>query len=123
MPPCRYCSARPVISVSTVCGDLLGDEPARIPGEICQQERREQRENCQIDQRQLERGRAEKLAERRHATHAVVTAACGTTTSFAVADHIAGAAHRVQQRLGKALSIFERNREMCTSMTLVCGSK
>ena len=66
--PGWYCSARPVISASTVCGDLLGDQPARVPGEIAEQERRKQREHRQIDQRQLERRRAEKLAERRHAS-------------------------------------------------------
>ena len=47
-------------------GDLLGDQPARVPGEIDQQEGREQRKDGQIDQRQLERRRAQKLAQRRH---------------------------------------------------------
>src|SRR5205814_8183398 len=48
-------------------GDLLGDEPPRVPGEITEQERSEQGEYRQIDERQFERGRAEELAERTHA--------------------------------------------------------
>ncbi len=47
-------------------GDLLGDQPAGVPGEIAQQEGREQHENSEIDERQLERRRAQDLAERRH---------------------------------------------------------
>jgi len=48
-------------------GDLLGDQTARVPGEIAEQERRKQRKHRQIDERQLECGRAEQLAQRRHA--------------------------------------------------------
>ena len=47
-------------------GDLLGDQAARIEGEEEQQQRRVQREQHQIDERQAERRRAEKLTERRH---------------------------------------------------------
>src|SRR5205807_1255839 len=47
-------------------GDLLGDETSRIPGEIAEQEHGKHGKNAQIDQRQLERGRAQKLAEGRH---------------------------------------------------------
>ena len=39
-------------------GDLLGDQSARVPSEIDEQESREHCEHGQIDQRQLERRRA-----------------------------------------------------------------
>ena len=45
-------------------GDLLGDQAPRVPGEIAEQEGRKQREDREIDQRQLERGGVEQLAER-----------------------------------------------------------
>ena len=47
--------------------DLLGDQPPRVPGEIAEQKRREQREHGEIDQRQLERGGVGELAERAQA--------------------------------------------------------
>src|SRR5262249_561152 len=57
--------------------DLLGDQPTRIPSEITEQESGKQREHSEIHQRQLERRRAQKLAERRHPSppHAVPRAA------------------------------------------------
>jgi hypothetical protein len=44
--------------------DLLGDQPPRVPGEIAEQAGGEHREHGEIDQRQLERGGVEQLAER-----------------------------------------------------------
>ena len=46
--------------------DLLGDQPARVPGEIREQEHGKQREHSEVDQRQPECRRAQELAERRH---------------------------------------------------------
>ena len=40
-------------------GDLFGEKPPRIPGEVAEQEGRKQRKDRQIDKRQLERRRAE----------------------------------------------------------------
>jgi hypothetical protein len=48
-------------------GDLLGDEPARVPEEIAEQERRKKRKHRQIDECQLECRRAQQLAKRSHA--------------------------------------------------------
>src|SRR5581483_10965476 len=47
-------------------GDLLVDETARVERKIAEQKSGEERKNGQIDQRQLERGGAKKLTERRH---------------------------------------------------------
>ena len=47
-------------------GNLLGDQTACVESKIAEQKRCKQREHGQIDQRQLERGRAKKLTERRH---------------------------------------------------------
>ena len=47
-------------------GDLLGDEAARVPGEIGQQRSGKEREQKQIDQRQPKRRGADQLTECRH---------------------------------------------------------
>ena len=104
-------------------GDLLGDQPARVPGEIAEQEGRKQREHREIDQRQLERGGADSLPS------AVIQAARHGRFSRRSADHLLSRIMYPAPRTvcssgcAKPLSIFERSREMCTSMTLVCGSK
>src|SRR5262245_38259538 len=49
-------------------GDLLVDQPPRVPRKIDEHDRGKQHEDGQIDKRQLESGRAEELSERRHAS-------------------------------------------------------
>src|SRR5215471_7092685 len=105
--------------------DLLGDQPPRVPGEISEQESGKQRKHGEIHQRQLERRRAQKLAERRHPSppHVALRAA-GNDRRHLLSRIIYPAPRTVCSKAWvKPLSIFERSREMCTSMTLVCGSK
>ena len=47
-------------------GDLLGDEPARVPREVAEEKGGEKREDREIGERQLERRRADEFTERRH---------------------------------------------------------
>ena len=104
--------------------DLLGDQPTRIPGEIDEQESGEQREDGQIDQRQLERRRAQKLAQRRHPSPVHVILRAQAMTGHLLSRITYPAPRTVCSKAWvKPLSIFDRSREMCTSMTLVCGSK
>ena len=104
-------------------GDLLGDQAPGIPGEIAEQERREQRKDRQVDQRQLERGRAQT------ASPSAVLPPPFSLLSAGPENHLASRMTYPAPRTVcsnawvKPLSIFERSREMCTSMTLVCGSK
>ena len=130
-------------------GDLLGDQPPRVPGEIAEQEGREQREDSEIDQRKLERGGVEKLAERAQPRPrqpaklenprkpARPWLASASPARPGRTAHRRGAGWRLHlsrimypaprmvcsSGCAKPLSILERSREMCTSMTLVCGSK
>ena len=50
-------------------GDLFGDQPAGIPGEIAEQRSGKQREQEQIGQRQPERRGADQLTECRHGSY------------------------------------------------------
>jgi hypothetical protein len=50
-------------------GDLLGDQPARIPGEIAQQRGGKQRKQKQIDQRQAKRRGADQFTECGHSSN------------------------------------------------------
>ena len=100
--------------MSTACVDLLGEKAPGIEREISEQKCREQRKDHQIGERQLEGGGAEKLSERAH-----------ILTRQRILSRIMYPAPRTVCSSGwaKPLSIFERSREMCTSITLVCGSK
>src|SRR5438874_7463821 len=50
-------------------GELFGDQPARIPGEIAQERRGKQRKQKQIRERQPKRRGSDQLTECRHGSY------------------------------------------------------
>ena len=69
MPACLYWSRRTVDFAGDGAGDLLVDQPARIQREIAEQRRSEHNEDDKINERQLERRRAQQFSQRGHCLH------------------------------------------------------